>query len=1008
MNGIGLSPPISHPPAVEQPASLKVAVIIATSNRFAMLCERSIPSVLAQTRVPDFVIVVDDSTPSFRLANAKFVAGLSRPACEFSYVENARTPGPSGAWNTAFDVLVAKSPDPASVFVAVLDDDDAWSPDYLAACCAAAAEDQLDMVACCLRRIENGSDAPEISEPPDALRAEDFLTVNPGIQGSNLFARLSVLLAAGGFDEHLRSTTDRDLCIRIAELGTVRYGRVSRALVDHYADADRQRLSTRGSAAKLEGLNAFWTKYVARMTVEQRQAFSARASTLFGWIPPHDVPVPAAAQRERSEVAPEPRDPTSPERVAAAERRVRQRFALGGLRLLGCGTEAVVFTDGRMVFKCIDYWKTRVPALQLGFLQAEVGRWDAPGLYMLHDVVDDGPWAIITYEYEPSTPYDGGHEAEMIAFLGGCCAVGIVCNNVHPKNLVVTKSGVKLVDYGSDIRAWTELGFEHMARRAFLACRHAQHPDLRALMRHALSDDRLPEMVGYAEFRAQVDGAERRRGARRAASADALGEAPAHRPFQLYVGVITSDPWMLTRLLEGLISVGTSPSLRGLAVIVLDNGSPPQHLDVVVRRARAAGLSVAVVDEGRQRSDARAGGFGTALRDRPLGQVGIAMSRTMVQGYLGALLAESAGAFGWLLDDDMRVDARAVRYLAWLPALRDQGIDVLIGAYEGSSPNPALNGLRSQLVDLLHNIHWLRSLPANDVLPDRSTENAVLRARYPDYYYDLARTHTAHLEMPHWLEPTAPSETVREAYARLLHGAVGLLSGTPLTRPIIASMPADPLSSARESVNRGGCTFVLNHRAVSETPNTILAVHGREARRSDMVWAILNRHYRHMVIKAVGFPIHHEARASSEPSLNIGKVQAEIVGSTLYAGLTEFLRTRPQHELDFSHEDAAEVCRLADDHLVRRWRLLAQNFKRIAGLREALRRVARMDELRDLVARLDDMFTPENFERLRADVITHDGDEVLRFLGSLRAGADDYARAAVNVDFIHAQLRGRR
>ena len=120
---------------------------------------------------------------------------------------------------------------------------------------------------------------------------QDFLTGNPGIQGSNLFVRLSVLLAAGGFDEGLRSTTDRDLCIRIAELGTVRYGRLSGALVDHYADSDRARLSTRGSGAKLEGLTAFWRKYVGRMTPQQRQAFLDRAATLFGWRPPSDIAV---------------------------------------------------------------------------------------------------------------------------------------------------------------------------------------------------------------------------------------------------------------------------------------------------------------------------------------------------------------------------------------------------------------------------------------------------------------------------------------------------------------------------------------------------------------------------------------------------------------------------------------------------------------------------------------------------------------------------------------------
>ena len=69
----------------------------------------------------------------------------------------------------------------------------------------------------------------------------DLLVRNPYIQGSNLFVRLSKLLEAGGFDEGLRSTTDRDICIRLADLGTLRYGRIEDCLVQHYAESDRPR-----------------------------------------------------------------------------------------------------------------------------------------------------------------------------------------------------------------------------------------------------------------------------------------------------------------------------------------------------------------------------------------------------------------------------------------------------------------------------------------------------------------------------------------------------------------------------------------------------------------------------------------------------------------------------------------------------------------------------------------------------------------------------------------------
>jgi len=621
--------------------------------------------------------------------------------------------------------------------------------------------------------------------------------------------------------------------------------------------------------------------------------------------------------------------------------------------------------------------------------------------------LEDGPWAVLTYDYEPSIPYNGGREADLIRLLNSCCEVNIVCNNLHPKNLIVTQSGVKLIDYGLDIRPWSTLGFEHMARRAFLTCRHAAHPNLQSLMRQVLTDVRLPEMAGYPEFRAKLNVASNRLEPPHPLP-DSISKIFVHPPLRLYVGIITSEPSILKPLLDGLVSLSASKAIEKLAVFVLDNASPPGELSAILREVRQAGLDVAIIDHERQHLDADAGGFGAALRNRPQGQVGIAMARTMLQRYLGAVLAADTSSFGWVLDDDMRVDVQTHSYLQWLPAFREQGVDALIGAYEGASPNPPLNGLRVQLVDLLHNLHWLRNLPDDMVLPDRTAENAVLRARYPDYYYDLSRKHAGHLEMPHWLEPAFPGETVKAAYSRLLNSAIGLLNGNPITRPIIATPPSDPLVSAKDSVNRGGSTFILNHRVLSETPNTITTVHGKEARRSDMVWAIVNRHYRRMIIKAVAFPIHHVGRVNLAPNLNLEKVRGEIIGSTLYAGLTAFLRTQPGHELDFTRKEMDEVCSLANLHLARRWRMLKQSFHRISGLRQAIQNLVHPEELRELVCYLDEWFTPESFDYLRSSVETHDKNDIRDFLGSLRTVADDYARTTVNIDFIQDQLRAQR
>ncbi len=1139
-----------------------IAVVVATHNRRQLLSARCLPSVAGQTRIPDFLVVVDDSSDDYRQKNRAVVDALNLSGCQIAYLENQRTGGASGAWNTALEFLAEEASETDQLFVAFLDDDDSWSRKYVETCLTAACEGQLDMVAADILRYGVPGRSPALQKAPEELQADDFLVGNPGIQGSNLFVRLSVLLAAGQFDEALPSSTDRDLCIRIAELGHIRYDRVNEPLVNHFADPDRSRLSKKGCPAKLGGLSMFWQKYHGRMTAEQRLAFSRRAQALFAWEAPaqpaRELPEDSGGRRRclvlglicsseqpgellaladqlgqcldktvvgfdvvllerpaveaRSEVAglvatrlrdlglgcflisaeqqqharrlgfsshlgaanaahqtgrlllstycdriaetrkgtevwiaaecenassdhdysieiilgrlgAERSDRLVPvarhlgedmvaklddwilaDRVATAESRVRRLYPAKRIRLLGHGSEAVVFTDGKVVYKCIDYWKTRMPRSHFEFLRQQVGQWkNVPGLYEIRTVMEDGCCAVLTYDYEESRPYEGGFEDDLVRLLDGCCVAGVVCNNVHPKNLVVTPGGIKLVDYGSDVRPWSQLGLEHMARRAYLCCKHASHPELESLMRHALVDSDFPEMVGYSSFRRRLVG--RYWDSPLAGNSVAMTRAaPECPPISLHVGVITSDPYVLRPLLLGLGLLQGSLGIRYLDVLVLDNGCPPVELEQVLRPVRDSGLRVAVVSESQQKRDAADGTFGRGLCNRPPGQVSIALARTMLQKYLGTVLRADAGSFGWLLDDDMRVDARAEAYLSWLPAFRQQGVAALIGAYEGASPNPPLNGIRVHLVDFLHNMLWLRRLDGSRLLPDRSAENAVLRRRFPDYYYDLSRKHTGHLEMPHWLTPAVPGELVREAYSRLVAGALGILKGEPLSRPIVADVPANPLESAKDSVNRGGCTFILDHHTLTEAPNTILRFQGKEARRSDMMWAIVNRYYRRRPIKAVGFPVYHVGRVLGEPELDIAKVQGEIVGSTLYAGLTDYLRKNPHHRLNFTESEGAEVSRLVERHLHRRLQDLERSFQRIMGVREALRSIARPGELEQFLDCLDEWFTYDTFRRIRSGVVPESNEEVRRFLTSLRTEADEFASEKADVGFIEEQM----
>ena len=134
-----------------------IAAVVATHNRPQLLANRSLASIALQTRLPDLLVIVDDSDPKVRRTNEEIVADFRTGGTRTVYLENYRTPGAAGAWNTALSELQ----DVAShAFVAILDDDDYWEPDYLELCEKTATESDLDMVVAGLIRHETADAYP--------------------------------------------------------------------------------------------------------------------------------------------------------------------------------------------------------------------------------------------------------------------------------------------------------------------------------------------------------------------------------------------------------------------------------------------------------------------------------------------------------------------------------------------------------------------------------------------------------------------------------------------------------------------------------------------------------------------------------------------------------------------------------------------------------------------------------------------------------------------------------
>jgi broad specificity phosphatase PhoE/glycosyltransferase involved in cell wall biosynthesis len=294
---------------LRSPDARSVVALLATRGRFDLLALRALPSILTQSRLPDRILVVVDQSPSelpddALAEQARRLRALCRGRVRLTVMRNRRTPArASGAWNTGLDQLHRDIRQPDLVFVAVLDDDDAWEADHLECCFSVALGGDLNMVASGLIRHETAGDPGHRHSIPSLLDARELFVRGQHIQGSNLFVRLDLLLLAGGFDERLPSCTDRDLCLRLVALEELRFGSTDRHTVHHYADPRPDRLSTPASPAKLDGLTRFFRKHGLRFDAATRNEAQVRAAERFGWTPPVPLPVlvPIAPPTEPAE-----------------------------------------------------------------------------------------------------------------------------------------------------------------------------------------------------------------------------------------------------------------------------------------------------------------------------------------------------------------------------------------------------------------------------------------------------------------------------------------------------------------------------------------------------------------------------------------------------------------------------------------------------------------------------------------------------------------------------------
>ncbi|SEJ42683.1 Glycosyl transferase family 2 [Sphingomonas sp. OV641] len=225
---------------------MKISVVIPTHRRSELL-SRAISSVTAQVRPADEIIIVDDADDSAsRMVVEQAAATGSVP---IRYVRNTSSPGACGSRNLGAFVSTGD-------WVAFLDDDDDWTPDFLEQL-ARPASAGTPLVLSGLVRHEAGH-APVVRASPEGLTAATVLAHRSSMTGSNFLIRSDLFCAVRGFDPYMTVFNDWDLFIRLIKHGAS-YAVVPLPLA-HWREHPGERIAT-PSLRRADGLSRFLARH---------------------------------------------------------------------------------------------------------------------------------------------------------------------------------------------------------------------------------------------------------------------------------------------------------------------------------------------------------------------------------------------------------------------------------------------------------------------------------------------------------------------------------------------------------------------------------------------------------------------------------------------------------------------------------------------------------------------------------------------------------------------------
>ena len=273
------------------------------------------------------------------------------------------------------------------------------------------------------------------------------------------------------------------------------------------------------------------------------------------------------------------------------------------------------------------------------------------------------------------------------------------------------------------------------------------------------------------------------------------------------------------------------------------------------------------------------------------------------------------------------------------------------------------------------------------------------------------------------MTPAFSGERVGEAFERMAGAAERILAGEQVFRPL--AIEPGPLELTDDGLQRGGNTFVFDVETLRLAPNPSPTIDGRPSRRSDMLWALLQRRCFGRRVGAVPIALYHDRSRVPSGTLDVERVVDDIRGYAMLSALQDTPRAftgTDDQDIELAEGAIEGIADRVDKYLEERLAAFRLSFHRIRGLMRVLRglmsdtefwwtgnaRRTPVGQFRAFADRLVECYGLETLERIEREARALDTRHIGEFLDQLPAEIEAHRGRLADISPLTRGLEAER